>query len=151
MGSLLAYCGRNFDVTVLVLHQLSLFTHRSSVQLSASSTAIQIKKFTVGNIELCTPGLKYRFQSSDYTHTMQLSPSLEANRFAASQEIPSILWKPKVHYRIHKCPPHVSILDQPNPVHTPTSHFLRSILILSFHLRLDLPSGLFPSGFPTKA
>ena len=30
----------------------------------------------------------------------------------------------------------------------PTS--LRSILILSFHLNLGLPSGLFPSSFPTK-
>jgi hypothetical protein len=55
---------------------------------------------------------------------MVQSPSWEANWFAASQEIPRILWNPKVHYRTHKRPPPVPILCQPNPVHIPTSHLL---------------------------
>jgi hypothetical protein len=38
-----------------------------------------------------------------FTYSMEQSPSWEANWFAASQEIPRILWNTKVHYRIHKC------------------------------------------------
>jgi hypothetical protein len=77
-------------------------------------------------------------------------PSWEANRFSASQEIPPILWNPKVHYRIYKYPPPVRILSQLDPVHTPHPTSWRSILILYSHLRLGLPSGLFPSSLPTK-
>jgi len=55
---------------------------------------------------------------------MVQSPSWEAKWFAASQEIPRISRNSKVHYRTHKCPPPVSILGQPNPVHIPTSHHL---------------------------
>jgi hypothetical protein len=68
------------------------------------------------------------------TYSMEQSPSWKANRFAASQEIPRILWNPSVHYRIHKCPPPVSILRQLNPVHTPRSY------ILNIHLSIILPS-----------
>ena len=58
------------------------------------------------------------------TYSMVQSPSWEANWFAASQEIPCISRNPKVHYRIHKRPPPVPILGQPNPVHITTSHLL---------------------------
>ena len=69
---------------------------------------------------------------------------------AASQEIPRILWNPKVHHHTHKFPPPVPILSQLHPVPTTPSHFLKIHLILSSYLRLGLSSGLFPSGFPTE-
>jgi hypothetical protein len=79
---------------------------------------------------------------------MQQSP-WEANRFSASQEIPRILWNPKVYYCIHKCPPLVPILSQLNPVQTPW----RSILILSSPLRLGLHTSSlrFPHQNPVHA
>jgi hypothetical protein len=64
---------------------------------------------------------------------------------AATEELPSILWKPKVHYRVHKSPQLVPILSQINPIHTIP---LRSILLLSTHLRLRLPSRLLPHQYP---
>jgi hypothetical protein len=56
---------------------------------------------------------------------------------------------PKVNYRVHKSNPLVHILSHIKPVHTIQS-YLTCILILSAHLRFGLPSGLFPSGFPTN-
>jgi len=69
----------------------------------------------------------------------------EANRFSASQEIPHVLWNPKVHYSTHKSAPPVPTLRQIDAVHAPTSHFMEIHLNVILPSALGLPSGLFPS------
>jgi len=69
---------------------------------------------------------------------------------AASQQIPRI-FETRRFITVFKSSRHLSLswansIQSPKP--PPTSW--RSILILSYHLRLGLPDGLFPSGFPTR-
>ena len=67
------------------------------------------------------------------TYSMEQSSSWEGKWFLDSQEIPLILCNPKVHYRIHKCAATVPILSQIDPVHPPTSLFLK------IHFNIILP------------
>jgi len=53
------------------------------------------------------------------------SPSWEANNHLASQEIPCLLWNPKIHYHVHKSPPLVPILNQANPVNNFQIYFFK--------------------------
>ena len=84
------------------------------------------------------------------TYSIVQSPSWAANWFAASQEIPRISRNPKGHTALTSVR-HLS-LSWVSPIQFiyphPTSW--SSILILSTHLRLGLPSSSFPPGSPPR-
>jgi hypothetical protein len=67
--------------------------------------------------------------------------NLYAINHSASPEIPSLLWKLKDHYCVHKSLPVAPVLSQMHPVHTFQPYFPKT------HSNLN---GLFLSCFPTK-
>jgi hypothetical protein len=81
---------------------------------------------------------------------MDLSPTWKAASHADTQEVPSILWNPKVSYRVHKSPPLIYILSQINPVHTIASYLHKIHFNIVYPLHLGLFSGLYSSDFPTN-
>ena len=83
-------------------------------------------------------------------NSMDQKLSSEANRISAIQKSPHIFRKMKVHYRVHNSSPLGAIPRQFISFHAPHIIPWRSIWMLYFHLRMGLPIGLYPSGFPTK-
>ena len=112
------------------------------VQMNKLLTAVlhQVQKHILppdGNIliHFIIFNTKWRAKSINLlTYSIEQSPSWDANRFSASQEIPLILRNAKVHYCSHNFPPPLPSMSQLDPVHVPTSHFLK------IHLNIILPS-----------
>jgi hypothetical protein len=70
------------------------------------------------------------------------SVSLKHNKCSTCQQM--------VHFHHHNSPSRVHILRQISPIHSLTSIYLRSILILFSFIRLVFPSVFYPLIFPYK-
>ena len=94
---------------------------------------------TIGIKDFFESCAKIRKNSNIYTllthllaYSMDQSPSGEANRFSANQEILLILWNPKVHYRFQRSR-HLSLSLARSLQSIPSSHFLK------IHFNITLP------------
>jgi hypothetical protein len=74
------------------------------------------------------------------TNSKGQSPSWETNSRSASQEIPRLLWNPKVHYCVHSSPQLVPVLSQFSSIHTLTFCFVKPLILgpsTHLHLRME--------------
>jgi hypothetical protein len=85
------------------------------------------------------------------TNSMVMSPSWEEASCAATQKLLSTFYATHMFITVFTRALHWSLSWARSIQSTsPHSNSLRSTLVLSTHLRFCLPSGLFPSGFPTN-
>jgi hypothetical protein len=85
----------------------------------------------------------------NFTFFIVKSPSWETDSHSVGQDVPRLLWNPSiisVFTRAH----HFSLCWNNLIQSMPSLPYLRYILILYCHLRLNLPSGFFRSGLWTR-
>jgi hypothetical protein len=83
---------------------------------------------------------------SIYTDTPLFTCTENLTELSASQEIPCILRKPRVHYRVYKSRPPVHFMSQINPIHIPKPHFPK----INFNIILPSTSRSSESFLPVR-
>jgi hypothetical protein len=58
--------------------------------------------------------------------SMEFSPCWETTSFLVTEELPNILWNPKIHRCFYKSPPLVPTLSQINPVYISAAYFSKT-------------------------
>jgi hypothetical protein len=100
------------DKPLDVIYKVSKLAYRISVILIANE---RVKK-NCSSVSVIKMQKKRREEMK--TVFRELIPSLEASNWAITQEFRNFFSNPNVHYRVHKSPPQVFILNQINEVHT---------------------------------
>ena len=140
-------------MSITLVKYIQNFTQHSAVKVNSIYRGklrgtISVDFDTTGQLLIIYSSFVKYLLTYILTYCKEQSPSWRANRFSASQEIPRILWNPKVHHRIRKCPPTVHFMSQIEPVHTSTSHFLNIGLNFNLPSTLGSPLWSFSLRFP---
>jgi hypothetical protein len=133
-------CGYSCFTSFLILLQSAMncshYNHSLLDAVASEPVKGLCNRSTVMSVAVLFIKLKALLLYAELTNSTKLSCPWEANL--------------KVHYHVRKSMSLDPIMSQVRPFQNPHSISLRLILILYSHLCINLPSGLFPSGFPPK-
>jgi len=118
------------DFTALLLLKYTFFNSKTIIQIVQCVdrllwwTDVMLKWFSISADKIPSYNSPMTSRYISKTHYTEQSPSWEGDSSLVSQEIPRILYNPKVNYHIHKGPPPVPTLRDSSPIQAASSPVL---------------------------